>query len=85
MTIVDGRPGHGLQQALVGVSVVSLLVTIPHVLEDFVAGIPARFWLSVLLAGGLLAIGYVVHVIGIVPASHGSRWGYAINLLLGIG
>ncbi|GAC1654792.1 MAG: hypothetical protein NVS4B6_31270 [Mycobacterium sp.] len=85
MTVREERSLHVWSRVVVGVAVVSLLATIPHVLEDVVAGIPARFGLSVLLAGVLLAIAYVVQVIGILLASHGSRRGYAINLLVGIG
>ncbi len=69
---------------VVGLAVASLIVTLPHSLEDFVSGIPARFGLSVLVAGVILGFGYAVHVVGILRAAQGSPIGYAINMLIGL-
>ncbi|MCA1668562.1 MAG: hypothetical protein LC793_14440 [Thermomicrobia bacterium] len=74
-----------VHRQVVATAVASLLVTLPHSFEDFVAGVPGRFGLSVLAAGFLLACAYAVHVVGIVLAARGSMWGSAINLLVGIG
>ena len=70
---------------VVGLGVLALLVTLPHSLEDFVYGIPARFGLDVLTAGILLAAGYALHLVGMLLAARGSAWGYGINLLVGLG
>jgi hypothetical protein len=74
-----------VNRSVVALAVASLLVTLPHSFEDFVAGVPGRFGLGVLAAGFLLACAYAVHVVGIALAARGSAWGYAINLLAGIG
>ena len=70
---------------LVGVALASFLVTLPHSVEDFVAGVPARFGVGVLTGGFLLGLGYAVHALGILLTSHGRPSGYLINLLVGLG
>ena len=79
-----GGARRSWRRLVVGLAVLSLLVTLPHSLEDFVYGIPERFDLDVLTAGILLAAGYAVHIIGILLAARGSPWGYGINLLVGL-
>ena len=70
---------------LVIVSAASFLVTLPHAFEDFVYGVPQRFGLSVMTAGFLVAIGYFVHVVGMLLALRGKRAGLYILLLIGLG
>lgn len=71
--------------ALVTVALASFLVTLPHSVEDFVFGVPARFGVGVLTGGFLLGAGYALHALGILLASHGRSSGYIINLLVGLG
>ena len=67
------------------VSAASFLVTLPHVFEDFAYGVPQKFGLSILTAGFLVAIGYFVHLIGILLTLNGKQAGLAIQLLIGLG
>ncbi|GAC1385981.1 MAG: hypothetical protein NVS4B8_10980 [Herpetosiphon sp.] len=85
MTLLSGWSQHRWSRTVVCIGMISLLATIPHVLEDFVAGIPARFGFSVLAAGSLLGVAYVVHVGGILLTDRSSHWGYGINLVVGLG
>ena len=82
MRLIGGRTTAATW--LVPVSVASLLVTLPHSFEDFVAGVQRDYGLSTLGGGLLLACVYVVQVIGIVLASHRSRPGYWLHLLVGL-
>lgn len=75
----------GSPAALVAVALASFLVTLPHSVEDFVSGVPARFGAGVLTGGFLLGAGYAFHAFGILLASHGRPSGYLINLLVGLG
>ncbi|MGB3683445.1 MAG: hypothetical protein WA990_13295, partial [Rubrobacteraceae bacterium] len=79
-----GGPTAG-PTALVAVALASFLVTLPHSVEDFVSGVPARFGVGVLTGGVLLGIGYAFHALGILLASHRRPSGYLINLLVGLG
>ena len=75
----------GGPRALVAVALASFLVTLPHSVEDFVSGVPARFGVGVLTGGFLLGIGYAFHALGILLVSHRRPTGYLINLLVGLG
>ena len=68
----------GLGAALVGVSVA-------HVAEDFVYGVPARFGVSVATAALLAGTAYAGHVVLIALAARDETCGYAGNLVAGIG
>ncbi len=67
------------------VSAASNLVTLPHVFEDFVYGVPQRFSLSLLAAGFLVAIAYFAQIIGMLLSLKGRRAGLATLLLIGLG
>ncbi|MDP9382794.1 MAG: hypothetical protein M3Q29_22160 [Chloroflexota bacterium] len=78
------RGGGAVPGWLVALSVTSLLVTLPHSFEDFVAGVPEDYGLTTLSAGGLLALVYAVQVVGILLASRRVRLGYWLHLLIGL-
>ena len=67
------------------ISAASFLVSLPHVFEDFVYGVPQRFGLSVMTAGFFVAIGYFVQVIGMLLALKGRRAGLVVLMLVGLG
>lgn len=75
----------GAPAALVAVALASFLVTLPHSVEDFIFGVPARFGVGVLTGAFLLGAGYTLHALGIVLASHRRPSGYLINLFVGLG
>ena len=83
MMINDKPPG--LIPWVVIVSAASLLVTLPHAFEDFVYGVPQGFGLSVMTAGFLVAIGYLIQMIGMLLALKGRQTGLVILLLIGLG
>ena len=83
MTINDKPPTLILWAVIV--SAASLLVTLPHAFEDFVYGVPQRLNLGVMTAGFLVAIGYFVHVVGMLLALQGKQAGLFIFLLIGLG
>lgn len=82
---LQSHSGGRVPGLLVVVSVASLLVTLPHSFEDFVAGVPGDFGFTVLTAGTLLAVAYATQVVGILLVSHGVRLGYWLHLLIGLG
>jgi hypothetical protein len=69
---------------LVGVSVLSVLFTLPHVLEDFSAGINERFRLDLLTAGFLVALVYAVQVAGAALSARDRRLGHGLNLAVAL-
>ncbi|GAC1436960.1 MAG: hypothetical protein NVSMB65_11080 [Chloroflexota bacterium] len=71
-------------RGLVGLSLLSLLVTVPHSIEDFRYGIAAQFHLGLLPAAFGLAVGYAVQVTGLLLASHRQRAGYLLSLAVGL-
>jgi len=83
MTINDRPPTLILWTVVV--SAASLLVTLPHAFEDFVYGVPQRFGLSAMTAGFLVAVGYFVHVVGMLLALQGKQAGLFILFLIGLG
>ncbi|HXC61260.1 MAG TPA: hypothetical protein VNV63_01175 [Nitrospiria bacterium] len=83
MTINNKPPGI-VSWAII-VSAASLLVTLPHAFEDFVYGVPQQFGLSVMAAGFLVAIGYLLQLIGMLLALHGRQTGLVLLLLIGLG
>ncbi|HZR46147.1 MAG TPA: hypothetical protein VFA47_05565 [Candidatus Manganitrophaceae bacterium] len=65
------------------ISLFGFWVTVPHVAEDFVFGVPQKYGVSLTLAGILLAAGYFVQMIGIVLLALGRRAGLVLSLLVG--
>ncbi|HET6371590.1 MAG TPA: hypothetical protein VFG95_10355 [Nitrospiria bacterium] len=73
------------QNAILFLSVLTFLATVPHAVEDFHYGVPQKFGVSASVAGLLLGIGYAVQVVGIIAVSRDKRWGLAVTLLVGLG
>jgi hypothetical protein len=67
------------------VSAASFLVTLPHAFEDFVYHVPQKFGLNVMTAGFLVAIGYLVQLIGTLLATRGRQAGMVLLFLIGLG
>lgn len=67
---------------VIGTSVINVLFTVPHSIEDFAYGVPARFGLDKLTAGVLLAMVYGAQVLGAAWAGRERRAGYWVNLAL---
>lgn len=67
----------GMAALLVGISVA-------HVLEDFVHGVPARFGLETAPAAVLVGLAYAFHVAVIALAARDLVLGYVGNLLVGV-
>jgi hypothetical protein len=59
-------------------------VSIAHVLEDFVYGIPARFGFEVAPAAALVGLAYAGHVVLVVLAARDHVLGYLGNLGAGV-
>ncbi len=78
------RPFPPAVRWLFALSVASVLVTLPHSIEDFHYGIAARFHLGLLPAAFGLAIGYAAQMVGLALASHRQRSGYLISLAVGL-
>lgn len=70
---------------LVWVSLAGLVVTVPHVTEDFVYGVPQKFGLGIPLAGLLLGTGYFVQFYGLVLLLRGRAAGLWVSLAVGVG
>lgn len=75
----------GGTRLLIWMLLLGLFVTVPHVTEDFVYGVPRKYGLSVPLAGFLLAVGYFVQFYGLTLLMRGRRAGVWISLLIGAG
>jgi len=56
-------------------SIVLLVATLPHVLEDFEFREPARFGISVWVAVTALCVAYAVQIFGAVLCLQGRIWG----------
>ncbi|GAC1581630.1 MAG: hypothetical protein NVS3B24_18510 [Candidatus Dormibacteria bacterium] len=54
-------------------STATVLFAIPHSFEDFQNGVPARFGLSVLVAGSVLGVAFAVQVLATAMAESGNR------------
>ena len=78
------RPLPSAVRWLLVLSVASVLVTLPHSIEDFHYGIAARFHLGLLPAAFGLALGYAAQMVGLALASHRRRLGYLISLVVGV-
>jgi len=78
------RPLPTAVRWLLALSMASVLVTLPHSIEDFHYGIAARFHLGLLPAAFVLAIGYAAQMVGLALASHRRRSGYLISLVVGL-
>ena len=60
-------------------------ISVAHILEDFVYGVPADFGLEVTPAAALLGLAYAIHVVVIALAARGHPIGHLGNLVYGIG
>ncbi len=69
---------------LLVLSVASVLVTLPHSIEDFHYGIAARVHLGLLPAAFGLALGYAAQMVGLLLAAHRRRAGYLLSLAVGL-
>ena len=70
-------------KAVLWISLLGFWVTIPHVAEDFVYGVPQKYGVSLSQAGILLAAGYFVQIVGILLLSQGRRAGLFLSTLIG--
>lgn len=69
---------------MIGLSLLTLIFTLPHSFEDFVYGIPARFGLSVMLAGILLSLAVIAQVVALLLVSHRRLSGVVITLAIAL-
>lgn len=69
-------------KALLILSALSFMVTIPHVIEDFQYGVPASFGVDPSIAGLLVGIGLSVQVGGIIGIVRGTKWGLIITFFV---
>lgn len=58
------EPGQKRRNWVIALATVLIGVSIAHVLEDFVYGIPAQFGLEVVPAAALVGLAYAGHVMG---------------------
>jgi hypothetical protein len=65
-------------------STLSVPLTLTHAVEDFAAGVPARFGLQLLPAAFVLSLGYTGQVAAAALTARGDARGDALNLLLGL-
>jgi xanthine/uracil permease len=80
---------HWVQQRywpvwVVGAAALMIGVSIAHVLEDFVYGIPARFGIEIAPAAALLGLAYLIHIVLVALAGRGHIVGYLGNLAAGV-
>lgn len=71
-------------KAVLWISLLGFWVTVPHVAEDFVYGVPQKYGVSLTQAGILLAAGYFVQIVGIVLLAQGRRAGLFLSGLIGV-
>lgn len=71
-------------KAALWISLLGVWVTVPHVAEDFVFGVPQKYGVSLTLAGILLAAGYFLQIFGIILLAKGKRTGLLSSLLVGL-
>ncbi len=69
---------------LIGVSLMSLFVTIPHAAQDLALGAPARFGLGVFASGLLLAIVIAIQGMGLVLAARGRPGAFWLHGLVAV-
>jgi hypothetical protein len=69
--------------AIVGLSVLLVMVTAPHAAEDFAYGVFMRFGISDLAAGLVLAVAYGLQTYGAYLSGRGVRSGSAILGIMG--
>jgi hypothetical protein len=72
------------QTYVVTLAAVVIGVSVAHVLEDFVYGIPARFGFQVAPAAALVGLAYAGHVILVALAAQDRIVGYLGNLVAGV-
>lgn len=65
------------------ISIVGVFVTIPHVAEDFVYGVPQKYGVSLTAAGVLVSAGYFVQMLGMMFLSKGKKAGLYLSFLIG--
>ena len=82
-----GRAGRTSSWSNRVVAVASLLVgvSVAHVCEDFVYGVPQKFGIDVAPAAVLTGVVYAVHAVLIALAARGQSVGYVGNLAAGVG
>lgn len=78
-----GRADAALGGVVVLASLATMLVSLTHSFEDFASGVPAHFRLTVLTAGVLLAVVYLVHSVALMLLAVRHRLGYLLTLVLG--
>ena len=71
-----------LIKLLLILSVLSFMVTVPHVIEDFHYGVPESFGVNPSIAGLLVGLGFAVQVAGIIGITRRAKWGLIITLLV---
>jgi hypothetical protein len=67
---------------LLGLSIASLLFTVPHAAEDFLHGEPARLGLGDATMAGLLAVAYAGQGLALVLSARERRAGHWLHLTL---
>jgi hypothetical protein len=75
---------HRRQYYVVALAALLIGVSVAHVLEDFVYGIPARFGFQVAPAAALVGLAYAGHVVLVALAAQDRTVGYLGNLAVGI-
>jgi hypothetical protein len=65
-------------------SALSVPFTLTHAVEDFSAGIPARFGLQLLPAAFVLSLAYAGQVVAAALTARGNTRGDVLNMLLGL-
>ena len=78
----DGRSPDYMRPWVIVLSAASVPVTLTHAIEDFSAGVSARFGLALLPAAFLLSLGYAAQVIAAALTARADRRGDVLNLLL---
>lgn len=81
---VTAPPLPAAVRALLALSVASVLVTLPHSIEDFHYGIAARVHLGLLPAACGLAVGYAAQMVGLLLSVQRRRAGYVLSLAVGL-
>jgi hypothetical protein len=79
----SGKEGAIGMKAVLWISLFGLWVTVPHVAEDFVYGVPQKYGVSLTQAGLLLAAGYFCQLVGVVLLSQGRRTGLVVSFFIG--
>lgn len=71
------------RRRLAFISLAGFLATVPHVVEDFVYGVPQKYGVGLSAAGMLVAAGYFIQAYGIILLIEGKRAGSWISLMIG--